>query len=338
MRIRLFIHIIILLLFYTGLQGQDLNQTNYRYAPLYLNPALAGNFLGSARVLATYRDQGRELQYDPYSTWQVFADLPVAGSFTEGDWSGLGIGFYSDKAGKLPVSTQGIFANLAYHLSLDKKQNRILSAGIQYGMVQRKMDDKSIILESDHVDPGVFLTDRTQFAAYEEYYNDLNVGINLRLTRGTTQSFNFGVAAYHLLQTNAKFLPEPNFYNRRYSAYTSYLFGLSKRVFLQPEITFSMSGNARNLMPQVKSFFKLGKDKKKNDMLYFGAGYRVNDALQLMFGLNVMNWDVGIAYDITVSSASGYNNGRGGFEIGVFRIIEIPQKPTVIPTRVCPRL
>jgi hypothetical protein len=91
-------------------------------------------------------------------------------------------------------------------------------------------------------------------------------------------------------------------------------------------------------MPQIKAFFKLSKDKKKTDMLYFGTGYRIGDALQLMFGLNFKKWDVGIAYDVTVSSASEYNNGRGGFEIGVFRIIEIPQKPTVIPSLICPRM
>lgn len=319
-------------------QGQDLHSTNYRYAPLYLNPALAGHFPGTMRLGGNYRSQGNHLLYQGYESGQAFIDIPTALSFRDNDWSGIGIKAYSDQAGLLPVSSNGVILSLAHHLSLDKKQNNILSAGIQYGFIQRKLNEDEIVLESDHVDPGVHLNDRNRLLAYEENYNDLNVGINFRSGKLSGNYFQIGISAFHLIQTNAQFLSDPNFYNRRFTLHSLYKFRLADRFSLQPEIIVSIAEEARVIMPQLKSFFKLKKDKKNEDLFYFGAGYRYGDAVQVILGMNFQGWDFGFAYDITVSSASTYNQMKGGLEVGVSRIFSLPQKPKTIPVRICTRM
>jgi len=320
------------------LLAQDLHQTNYRYAPLYRNPALCGNYLGNARIIGNYRDQGRDLLYQGYRTWQFYADMPLSGSFRENDWSGFGIGTYGDQAGIVPLTTDGILLNGAYHFSLDKKQTHIVSVGIQYGYLRRKMDEDRIIFESDYVDPGVPLSDRSQFAAYETGYNDLNAGIMYRLRRKDAGELLIGISAYHLIRTNAVFLSDPNTYPRRYTLFGVYLFPLNQRIWLEPEVSVSLGGEASVIMPQIRTYFKLSGNKKKNDLVYFGSGYRLGDALPLMFGIQFNKWDLGISYDITLSSAASYNHGRGAFEIGLQRIFEIAKKPEPEPVLICPRI
>jgi len=320
------------------LQGQDLHSSNYRYAPLYLNPALAGHFPGTMRLGGNYRDQGRQLLYQGYQSGQAFMDMPLAASFRDMDWSGIGFNAYSDQAGLLPVTSNGVILSLSHHLSLDKKQSNILSGGIQYGFIQRKLNEDDIVLESDHVDPGVQLTDRNSLLAYEEKYNDLNAGIHFRSGKLSGNHFQIGISAYHLIQTNAQFLSDKNFYNRRFTLHSLYKFELVKGVSLQPEIIVSMAEEAMVIMPQVKSFFKLKKDEKNTDMFYAGAGYRYGDAMQVILGMNFQGWDFGFAYDVTVSSASNYNQMRGGLEVGISRIFSLPQKPKTIPVRICTRM
>jgi len=329
--------LLIISILYT-ISGQDLNQTNYRYAPMYLNPALSGNFAGTGRVGGGYRDQGRDLLFEGYSTGHVFADVPVSFALTGGDWAGIGIQAYSDQAGLLPLTTNGAILNLAYHLSLNNTQTSILSIGAQYGFIQRKLNQSEIMLKSDYVDPGVTLSVSDRFLNYISNYHDINAGIHFKTKFSQSGEFSIGASAYHLLGTNSKLLPDQNFYDRRLSVYTSVFFAAGKSLFFKPEIIVSKSEEALNIMPQFKTFIKLSNKKKNTDLIYAGFGYRVQDAVQFMFGFNFKKWDIGVAYDVTVSSAARYNNRKGGLEIGIFKIFEIPQKPKPDPILVCPRI
>ncbi|HEB62809.1 MAG TPA: type IX secretion system membrane protein PorP/SprF, partial [Bacteroidetes bacterium] len=128
--------------------AQDLNQTNTRYFPLYLNPALTGHFRGSYRIGGTFRDQGKEFMHQGYKTMNLYMDSPISISFSKYNWIGAGIQIYKDVAGELPFSTTGAIVNLAYHFVFDKKYKNIISIGMQYGSLVRKIDDTKIRLES----------------------------------------------------------------------------------------------------------------------------------------------------------------------------------------------
>ncbi len=338
MRIKKIFLSLVFLSFACVILGQDLNQTNMRYSPLYMNPALTGSFYGTLRLGGTYRDQGRQLMGEGYKTFNVFVDAPISISIRKNDWIGIGIQAYNDKAGSALLVTQGVILNGGYHLSFDNKHKNVLSVGVQYGLLQKRIDGDRIVLGSDHVDPGVTLTDRVALSAYKASFKDINIGISFESKLSKASRFIIGVAAYHVTKPEYKGISYNNYLDRRITLHTRLHLGITKRFMVEPQIIASFSKNALNIMPQFKSFFKLSKNKRKDDMIYFGLGYRLNDAMQVLMGLRYKKFDIGMAYDITTSSAAQYNNHKGGIEFGLFKIIEIHKKRTVPPVLICPEL
>ncbi len=320
------------------LTGQDLNQTNTRYSPLYQNPAFTGGFYGTIRLGGTYRDQGRQLMGEGFKTMNIFIDAPISISLGKNNWIGAGLQIYNDKAGAAQMVTQGVILNMAYHLSFDKKYKNVLSFGAQYGMIQKKLDGEKIEVASDYVDPGVTLTDRAALSAYKADYKDTNFGVAFKSKFAKASSFTIGIAAYHIFAPKYAGIKYNNYVNRRYTFHSGLYYRLTKIFMIEPQIIVSLSNNSSNIMPQFKSFIKLSKDKNKTDMVYFGLGYRINDALQVMMGMKYKNFDIGFAYDITISSAAQYNNHQGGIEFGVYKIFQIHKKRDVTPILICPEL
>ena len=334
-------NILLLFVFFSlvfAMTGQDLNQTNTRYAPLYQNPALTGSFYGTIRLGGTYRDQGRQLLGEGYKTINMFIDAPISISLGKNNWIGVGLQVYNDQAGALQMLTQGVILNGSYHLSFDKKYTNVLSIGVQYGLIQKKLDGDKIVLSSDHVDPGVPLTDRSVLSTYKAKYKDINIGIAFKSKFTKNSKFTFGVAIYHFGTPEFKGIKYNNYIDPRVTFHTSLYQGITKRFMIEPQLIVSLSKNAYNIMPQFKSFFKFSKNKRKTDMVYFGLGYRLKDALQIMMGMKYKNFDFGFAYDITTSSAAQYNDHHGGIEFGIFKIIEIHKKKKVTPILICPEL
>ncbi len=322
--------------------GQDLHHTNYRYTPLYLNPAQAGNFYGTIRFGGSYRQQGEKLLLKGYKTPQLFADMPINFAFRKEDWIGVGIHAYSDVSGDIPISTSGMLINLAYHLSLDLKQTSIISIGVQYGMTQKKIDNiDKIILGSKYINTGGPKIDLDKLQDYKSSFADINIGITYKKKLKDGQSFIVGLGVFHILKPTYKGIVRNNYLDRRITIHSNYHFRYNDRIYMQPQIIASLSGNAYDITPQFKAFYKLKKDtrsKKYNDNVYFGLGYRVADALEIMIGTHYKDYDIGISYDLTVSSAAIYNDHQGGIEIGLFKILKISKKPKVKPVIFCPRL
>lgn len=338
MRFKSHIILFINLIYLYSLSGQDLNQTNTRYSLLYVNPAFTGHFPGSYRVGALYRDQGKWLMRQGYRTLNLYMDAPVSLSFKKYSWLGVGIQVYNDKAGLLPLTTSGLIMNMGYHMVFDKHYKNIFSIGLQLGFLHRYIESDGIDLESDHLDPGVFLKDRQELTIFNDNLKDFNIGINFKSQISKAKLFNIGFAVYHISNPEYQGIRNNNYIDRRFTFHSGLQYGINKRLTLKPQIIFSISRNAYNIMAQFKSFFKISNDKRKNDMVFAGVGYRVNDALELMFGIRYKDVDIGIAYDITVSGAVQFNQGRGGLEIGVFRIFTRRKKVKIIPVLLCPEL
>lgn len=318
--------------------GQDLNQSNTRYFPLYLNPAFTGNFYGNVRVGGTYRDQGSQLLGEGYKTINLYIDAPISISIRNNDWLGIGLQVYNDRAGSVQMETQGVILNGSYHLAFDNKYKNVLSFGIQYGILQRKINSERLNLASDHINPGVPLSDRKQLISYKSKFNDINIGIVYKSKLNKKSEILLGFSVYHLTKPTYKGIKNSNFINRRITLHSNMLYTISKRIIIKPQLTISLSKNGYNIMPQFKTFFKLKKDKINNNMVYFGLGYRLNDAIQIISGMKYKNYDFGISYDITISSAAMYNNHYSGIEFGIYKILQIPKKRKVVPVLICPYL
>ena len=121
------------------MQAQDAHLSQYYAAPIMLNPGLTGNFDGTYRLAAVYRDQWRSVMDDPFKTLSASFDMRrrLSKRSQYPDQLGFGISFFSDRADVSRFSTTSIMLSAAFHKSLDTRGNNYLSFGISGGINQR---------------------------------------------------------------------------------------------------------------------------------------------------------------------------------------------------------
>lgn len=318
--------------------SQDLHYSNYNYAPLYLNPASTGGFNGNIRAGASYRDQFRTFIGEAYQSTMVWADSPVSFVFNERQWIGIGINLFSDRTGDLGLGMSGAMASLAYHFSFDDNYRTVLAIGVQYGAIQRKINNQGAALFADDITGTSMSPDHQLINDFNTTYSDLNVGLTLTLAPDRYNKLIIGTSYYHL--TNPRFFfngPSAGTnVNPRLNIYTTYEVQLSNRFTLIPGAYYSLMNSAQNFQLQVnaKSLLK----KKGETLLTYGLGYRISDALQFFVGAIHKSWEFGLSYDMTTSTARAFNNTVGGLELGVKKFITIHKKPEIKVIQICPRV
>jgi len=344
--------------------GQDIHFTNYDFGPLSVNPAQAGSFLGSVRASGIARDQFSSFIDNPWRTGMLSVDAPLDFGFRKQDWIGVGLSLLQDQVGDVNFKTSGIQINLAYHLALDKKQTSYFTVGLQYGTFARTLDTNLFRAESDIIagggtsgsnDPLVSSLMLVEDNLFNQNVSDFGAGLQYTSKINKTNKLIIGAALNHFrISTNnnngmGNMNNNPNevqvIFPVKFTGHASYLSQLNKKVDLEYALYYARAAQVNNIMPQFRAYFNLQKVekidgkrvKKDKGRLMAGLGYRVDDALQFLTGYEINDWRFGVAYDLTVSSASNYNNFYGALEIGVQRIFNIYKKPEVKPAILCPK-
>ncbi|MCB0636754.1 MAG: type IX secretion system membrane protein PorP/SprF, partial [Lewinella sp.] len=80
-----------------------------------------------------------------------------------------------------------------------------------------------------------------------------------------------------------------------------------------------------------------GRQVNEELKLNFGLGWRVGDAMQMMFGADYKDLRAAVSYDLNLSSANAITNYQGGFELSAYYIIKVYKKPELTPAILCPR-
>lgn len=321
------------------LNAQDLHFTNFRLAPLTVNPALAGAFEGTIRVGGIYR--GQWLDVNGYKTPALYIDSPVIRGLRKNDWVGVGVSFFSDKAGIGGLTDTGGGLNAAYHLGLDKKNIRNnISFGVSWGSVSRKLTDPMSFTFRDELlsGPGTQSADKGQLtAAMEgESYTDWGAGITLHYDLTKRNSLIAGIAAGHLTTPINSIIPSGRAENEfKITGFTQIEMQMTDKFSFEPALLFQIEGPGKELALQGLAGYML--NPKKDLKLNAGLGYRVGDAVQLLLGANYGDLTVGASFDANASSFQGASGFQNGFEIGASYILKIYKKPNVKPVIICPR-
>ena len=319
-------------LVFSSLCAQD-NYTQFSYIPVAVNPAQSGLFEGTYRVGGLYRSQwqfGSSIK--GYQTPIVYADVPISG-FRKQDWIGLGINLFRDRAGVAAITNTNVGLAAAYHLGMDKRQNTILSFGVQAGVTQRNID-KSKLLFQDGILTGQS-KDLPMIDDQNKTYTDFNIGVNLRSRMSKTGIVNVGLSMEHFLT------PKYNLHTgtiaklpRRINLYGNMDVALNKTVSLYPGLLIRAISGQTEIMAQAVAGVEV--DKKKGIIVKGGLGYRLNDAAQFLGGIEYGDIRAGLAYDFTLSQVRNAS-ARNGFELAVGYIGKIFK--AIKPSKVilCPR-
>ena len=305
--------------------AQDLHFSNYAASPHNLSPAKVGDFYGSYKVGAIIRDQFSSFFNSGYRTQGVFAEMNLPYAFKPHHWTSVGVFFDNDSAGDLGLGSNRVGFNVSYHLALDDDYRQVLSAGFQYSNISRQFDPSGAQGDLDDV----------VLMRYMTSFSDINFGLSYKSRLNKKTIFEIGTGLYHM-KVSTKDLAtrgSEDLIPLRINAYTALSVRTSKTISITPRILYSNAREANNLAAQFIGTFWL-----KESEIDFGLGYRFGDAIQFLVGYHIKNWTITGAFDMTVSSASAYNDRTGAFELGAYTILSKHPKAKVELVEICPRL
>lgn len=225
--------------------GQDHLYSQFFNAPIYLNPALTGQFEGDLRMNLIYRNQWTSLPGNlNYATASVDYNIPRFGG-------GVGLMFTRSSEGSAYLTKNNISATYAYSVG---SESFVLSFGLQAGVADRSIDLSKLIFD-DQIDPRTGIIPGSVSAAdaipfNNKFYFDAGAGINL-----ATGDINIGAALQHINQPNESFTGTPAKLPMRLTSHISYRLDLNKddnmydyeKSFIIPSVVFNKQSGAQEL-------------------------------------------------------------------------------------------
>jgi type IX secretion system PorP/SprF family membrane protein len=186
-------------IFTSKVLAQDAQFTQWENMPLYLNPALTGNFDGQIRLRAQYRDQWRSILKDAaYKTSAVCADY----KFSAASARKISVGalFFHDKAGSLDFRNNGfhITSSVVQSLGNPDLAHHSIALGFDVGWANRKIDGNAQ-WPGWPPPPPTDINEKTS-------YPDVSAGLLWNYESNTHFSFQLGSALHHINQPNVSLL------------------------------------------------------------------------------------------------------------------------------------
>jgi type IX secretion system PorP/SprF family membrane protein len=238
----------------------------------------------------------------------------------------VGILLLYDKSGLggLTNTTAGI--SLAYHKSLGQENRHTISLGVQGALVQKRIDFSKLKFE-DQFDPatgGTPYTTGEPIGNNDLTYPDFNAGIMYTGRVSDHATAYAGYSAYHLTQPVESFLKNGGGDHKIHMRHTAYLggsFDLNENVVLYASALHQQQAKATETVLGAAVGFVLnpGHDAEfqRSTVLYLGGWYRYADAVAPYIGFSWSKWQLGISYDVNISSFTPATNGNGAYELSL---------------------
>jgi type IX secretion system PorP/SprF family membrane protein len=356
--------------------AQDLHYSFYQYVPLSVNPANAGAFSGSYRVNGIYSDKQGALTPRNFRTFTLSGDSPIFRGIRKRDWIGVGL----ELSQFAPLNQSGLVTNtegtsggaakegflswttfkvgLAYHLSIDKKQTRIVTVGAQMGSNNRsflklgpldgRVTRATGLQDLDIQQFNQLIDDQskgqtggnTAKERLKNAFRDMTFGF-LYNQRAKKSDLKVGFAIEGL--TRPKLSINQNqgsgLSERKYiglNIHGAYDMTINKRLHVVPGAYYYSLGPANGLNINTHANYLFNEEKEVT--LSAGLGFRNLRAISPYLGADFKGVKVGFAYDIDISSAVVGSQSVGGFEVVASYIGKIYKKPKVKAAIFCPRL
>lgn len=281
------------------LLGQDPQFTQFYASPLYLSPSFAGSTKGK-RIVTNYRNQWPALKKS-FVTYAFSYDhyLPSLNS-------GLGVQVIREQAGTGALSTTNAGLVYSYHVELTHKWRFI--PGIHFMYTQRSLDFNKLTFGDQLVgDYETTVEVPPQQRAWDVDATASALAFSDRIW--------FGVTVDHLLRPNRSLTGDKSIVPMRYSIFGGMRIPIQQKYNRQP---------FESLFPAFL-FKKQGRNTQMNVGVYWhnqpfmlGLWYRglpifkeypSNDAIAIMAGYRIDQFNIGYSYDVTISNLAGMTQG-----------------------------
>ncbi|MFN8323180.1 MAG: PorP/SprF family type IX secretion system membrane protein [Chitinophagales bacterium] len=316
------------------LGAQDLHFSQYYTHASLLNPSLVGNYDGSYRIAAIYRDQwSSALGKSAFRTVGADVDFCMLEGYLRSDKLAIGVGFFNDRSGAAGLSILNASLSVAYHKGFGKYNEHRLSIGLQGAFIQKRVEDP---LFGDQ-----FLGhNATPANASNENFSrgfiqgDFNAGLYWRSNFKDKVKLGIGFGAYHLITPKQSTVTsqttlekdKSSVLPRKFNADVNLeaFFGKKKKVSISPEILIMYQEPFMEILPGLSATYYFNTGFRNNNSISAGIRYRyagvssgTSDAIIPMINAEFRNVRLGFAYDVNVSSLKASTTNRGAFEISL---------------------
>jgi type IX secretion system PorP/SprF family membrane protein len=299
-----------------NVKAQDFHLTQYDAFPLYLNPALTGNYLGEDidyRINAVYRSQWRSMIKKPFTTYGISYDQPYK-KF------GIGAFILNNRAGMAKFNTLNFQLSGSYSITDPKRSPHLLNVGLQMGLFYKSFNPNNLLFESQYdnssgsLNPDVGSGENFERTSMVKF--DANFGVFYKYKDDDKKFAPFlGFSVLHLSKPSESFTVEKNRVPMRFIVNAGCDFKINDKLKLTPTILYMNQAKASDLTIGATGFYRI-KDTKSDVM--FGLSYRVKDALVLQVGIKQNEQHTfRISYDINTSYLSSYTGNRGAIEFSL---------------------
>lgn len=303
--------------------AQDLHFSQFMNSPLLTNPANTG-FMpdGDYRLGANYRNQWASVTAFPYKTMSVYGDVQTMQNSDNTGWLGLGGVILRDVAGTSVLTSTKIYGSIAYHQMINA--GSLLSLGFNVGWANKNINTSNLSFPSQW--NGRFFDAHQvgtapKFDANNINYLDMQVGMNYAYFPNDRAYFNAGFSAMHVNRPRETFFSSQSGVDNRVPVrYTGFLngsFKVSDMLIVNPNIYASLQAKSYEIVGGLNAHYNISGDGEK--ILIAGAYYRYRDAIIPMVGLGLKDYTFMFTYDVTTSSLSNFNNGRGAMEFSLVK-------------------
>ena len=326
--------------------AQDLNLSQYQYAPMHTSPALTGFAVDGTLVSAQYRSQWTPLLGDN-SFRTTSANIEYRANNKSSDFWGYGAAFWSDQAGALRHTQGQLSVQYSKQLAGNDGLQHILSAGGSLGVMQRLID----------------LTDRRWLSQYNGNggYDPNLQGSNSDISNRTLIDIGIGLA-WHTTFKNHSFaslalaiqhLNKPDIsqdknsiFGNLYERYVLLLDSevkLSTRTRLVSGVLMQKQGPSLEYLPQVALKTIIVADDFNDIALQLGGAVRIvnnldaGQAVDAWVALIRMDWNkfsFGFSYDINISALRLTTNNNAVEVVCAYRM---PRRKEINKLKKSPR-
>lgn len=298
--------------------AQDPHYSQFYASPMLLNPANTGLFSGTARLSAVYRNQWRTVS-TPFTTASVACDFQILNStIPKRDVFGLGFIGTMDHSNNQGLKSNYGTVSLAYNKGLDQEGYHKIGLGFQATLVSKRVDYSRFVFSRQFTPNGfdVSLASGEPMNGFTLNYADLATGILYSGMNSSEQQWYVGASYYHITRPNESITSAENRLQSRVSLHGGYNLPVNEYARLYFSSLYMQSALASEIMVgavlesniQVNAF---------ETTLFTGLYFRNKDAVIPYLGINNGNLQVGLSYDINLSSLATATQSRGGFELSL---------------------
>lgn len=315
----LFIGIFFKTLLIGQIVAQDIHFSQFYANYLTANPANTAWYDGNFRVNCMYRTQWKAVDQKPYQTVSLSAEK----QFQYYDFSyGFGVLLLRDESGYHNLINDKALFSGAFAANMN---GHMLSGGVQVGLVYKTTKnlhytyDQQFDLGGDRVFNRNFANGETEAGSI--FHLAINAGVMWQKQLADNFIASAGFSIFNINMPNESFNGmelEGTKQAMRTAVQIGGKWECGSQLYLVPRLYFVRQERSTDFLIGTNVEYELKKRVRPYVGTLFRYGLSENfDASVWILGLKYNRFDIGLSYDINVSSLRNATNKRGAFEVSL---------------------